>query len=63
MIDTRTNATFAGYDQAMADFDKTLVHPRCHFKTMEVHASDYEEWYECSQCGHTKPISTFEGER
>jgi hypothetical protein len=38
------------------------LHPKCHFTFMEVHASDYQEWFECKHCGHTIKISDFEGE-
>lgn len=36
--------------------------PVCHFRKMFLDMSDsidgyYEEWWECSVCGHTKPYN------
>lgn len=36
--------------------------PMCHFRKMHLEQSDsidgyYEEWWECSVCGHTKPLT------
>lgn len=35
--------------------------PKCHFRPMYLEQSDsvdgcYEEWWECSVCGHTKNL-------
>lgn len=36
--------------------------PKCHFKPMVLEQSDsvdgyYEQWWECSACGHTKDLN------
>lgn len=37
--------------------------PRCHMKPMAVETGDIEygseTWWECTVCGHTKPIGKF----
>jgi transcription initiation factor IIE alpha subunit len=33
--------------------------PICHFRKMFIDESEYEQWWECSVCGHTKVISTY----
>lgn len=30
--------------------------PRCHFTPMHYQEADYEAWWECPHCGHTKEI-------
>jgi len=42
--------------------EENRVAPLCHFRPMFRDMSDstdghYEEWWECSACGHTKPLS------
>jgi hypothetical protein len=41
--------------------EEVRIAPRCHFRPMFRDMSDstdgyYEEWWECSVCGHTKAI-------
>lgn len=30
--------------------------PKCHFRPMFKDESDYDVWWKCSVCEHTKPI-------
>jgi hypothetical protein len=51
------------YDLAMAALEeKEMPPPRCHFRSMEFQWCEYEEWWECSHCGHTKHIRYAQGE-
>jgi len=42
---------------------KDIEPPTCHFMIMFYDCSDYEEWWECQHCGHTKLIHRENGER
>lgn len=56
---------FQGLDDSYAEMDRKLQKsaPICHFTTMSVDSSDYESWWECEHCGHTKALSETTGER
>ena len=42
-------------EKVYADVEQRLneMAPRCHFRPMFLDEDDYEEWWECSVCGHT----------
>lgn len=58
----RYMAIMAGFDAAMADLEKSMPVPMCHFTPMTLHLDDTEpgnddHWYECEHCGHTEDIT------
>lgn len=58
------NKIMADYDAGMAEFESNEPPPpKCHFTYMESQFSDYESWWECKHCGHTKLIEVQSGER
>jgi len=56
MNDKEELAAFLGFDEAMAEIENNIKAPVCHFTPMSYESSDYEEWFECGHCGHTKEI-------
>lgn len=47
---------FSDFDRLMAGEEKYIPVPVCHFTPMSYEADDYEEWWICHHCGHTKSI-------
>ncbi|MDH3981305.1 MAG: hypothetical protein OES84_00215 [Kiritimatiellaceae bacterium] len=47
---------FLGFNELMHEEDKKFVAPMCHFTPMQMQDSDYQTWWECPHCGHTKKI-------
>ena len=52
------NEIMTGMEKVYADEERRLndIAPRCHFRPMFLDGDDYEEWWECSFCGHTKGL-------
>lgn len=54
---------FEGLNQSYMDMEdkQNKIAPRCHFKQMFLEHGDgenyNENWWECSTCGHTKPVT------
>lgn len=53
-----------GMEEANREMEAAIdaAAPMCHFRQMFLDMSDstdgyYEQWWECSVCGHTKPIN------
>ena len=53
---TEFNEIMAGMEEVYADEERRLneMAPRCHVRPMFLDEDDYETWWECSFCGHTK---------
>lgn len=53
-------AAFKGLNDSYVEMTKELEKsaPKCHFMPMFLDHCDFEYWWECSVCGHTKSIST-----
>ena len=52
----KINKIFSHFDKLIAEEEQKFQPPKCHFTFMSHEASDYEEWWECRHCGHTKNI-------
>lgn len=46
----------ADFDRQIAEEEKRIEVPVCHFTPMSYEASDDQEWWICHHCGHTKEI-------
>lgn len=49
-------AAFDGLEESYRIMEAEIIKhaPRCHFSPMMDEGDDYENWWECSVCGHTK---------
>ena len=43
-------------DESCKAMEQKIKVPKCHFTPMSYESSDYEEWWICHHCGHTKLI-------
>lgn len=59
MCDDDINEVMAGMDRAMAEMEKKVKPPVCHFTPMFFDEVETESWWECKHCGHTKLIDSF----
>lgn len=51
---------FDGLEQSYRDMDSRIIAPVCHFTAMSYEEDDYESWWICHHCGHTKSIGFME---
>jgi len=56
MTQDEINEVFSGMEEVYRKEDEKFKAPMCHFTRMSYEASDYEEWFICHHCGHTKEI-------